>query len=67
MGLLYAILAGGIVLFLCLVFQALLGLRIVKIKGPNHWKVHRYLAFTIIGLAAIHGFIAAGHIVFAWF
>jgi hypothetical protein len=67
MGLLYAIVVAGIVLLLALVFEALMGLRIVKFQGPTHWKVHRYLAFTIIAVGLVHGVFAVGHLIFAWF
>jgi len=67
MGLLYGIVVGGVFLFLALVFQTLMGLRLVKFKGPLHWKVHRYLAFAILAIGLIHGVLAVGHIVYAWF
>jgi hypothetical protein len=67
MGLLYGIVVVGIVLLLALVFEALMGMRVVKFKGPQHWKIHRYLAFTIIAVGLIHGVLAIGHLIFAWF
>jgi hypothetical protein len=67
MGLLYGIIVVGIVLLLTLVFEALMGLRIVKFTGPAHWKIHRYLAFAIIAIGLIHGVLAVGHLIFAWF
>lgn len=67
MDLLYVIIVAGIVLWLALLFEALLGLRIVKLKGPAHWRVHRYIAYLIIAGGLIHGFVAVGHLVFGWF
>lgn len=40
----YTILGLGIAVLLVFVFQTLLGLRIVRFKGPMHWRVHRRLA-----------------------
>jgi hypothetical protein len=67
MNLLYAIILVGIVLLLALVFEALLGMRVVKIKGPAHWRVHRYVALAIIAVGLIHGVLAVGHLVLGWF
>ena len=46
----------GIFLFILIVFQILIGKRIVKI--PFTW--HRVIAIIILTLAFIHGFIAIG-------
>jgi hypothetical protein len=64
---LYMIIGFGIVLWLAIVFQALTGLRIVKFKGPLHWRVHRVIAFLLIVAGPIHGLAAVGHFVFGWF
>ena len=64
---LYLIAIAGIFLFLLLVFEALLGLRVIKFKGRLHSRVHRYVAFTLIAFALIHGFYALGTLVFGWF
>jgi hypothetical protein len=61
------IIIAGIVLWLALVFEALLGLRIVKLKGPLHWRVHRVIALVIIIGGLAHGLTAVGHLVFGWF
>lgn len=50
--------AGGATLFALLVFQVLLGTRKVKIKGPLHWKVHRWVAYTMLVFAAFHALAA---------
>ena len=67
MSLLYWIIIFGVVIWLALAFEILLGLRIVKLKGPMHWKVHRIIALSILGLGLIHAFVAVGSIVFGWF
>ena len=67
MGLLYGIVVVGIVLLLALVFEALMGLRVVTFKGAAHRRIHRYLAFAIIAVGLIHGVLAVGHLIFAWF
>ena len=59
-----AITIVGILLWLALVFQALMGMRIIKLKGPLHWRVHRILAFTIIGVGVMHGAAAIAGFVF---
>lgn len=46
----------GIVLFVLLVFQILVGKRILKV--PFIW--HRVTAIIIVSLALVHGFIAIG-------
>jgi hypothetical protein len=47
-------LAGGAVLFLLTLFQVLLGMRVIKL-GKQHRIVHRWAAFAILGVAAVHG------------
>lgn len=64
---LWAILVAGILLFLTLVFEALLGTRVVALTGRLHWRVHRVIGFTLIGVGLLHGFAALGHFVFGWF
>lgn len=63
----YIIAAGGIFLFLMLVFQTLLGLRKIKFKGALHMKVHKWTAYAMIAFAAFHGTFALGTLVFGWF
>jgi hypothetical protein len=48
----------GVLAFAGLVFQILLGKRIIRFKGRTHMKVHRRLAYAITGVAAVHGFLA---------
>jgi hypothetical protein len=64
---LYLVVVGGITMFLLLVFEVLLGLRIIKFEGRLHSRVHRIVAFTLLGLALAHGFYALGTVVFGWF
>jgi hypothetical protein len=44
----------GILLFLITAFQVLAGMRVIKL-GKVHRQVHRWTAYVIIGLAALHG------------
>lgn len=67
MSLLYWVIIFGIVIWLALAFEILLGLRIIKLKSPLQWKVHRIVALTILGLGLVHGFVAIGSFVFGWF
>jgi DMSO/TMAO reductase YedYZ heme-binding membrane subunit len=64
---LYAIIVFGILLWLAIVFQALTGLRVVRFKGPLHWRVHRTVAYLLIVAGPLHGAFAVGHFVFGWF
>lgn len=52
------IMYGGIVVFLLLVFELLVGLRIIKFKGRTHMKVHKWAAWAIVILAGGHGVLA---------
>jgi hypothetical protein len=63
---LYLVAVAGIVVFLLLVFEALVGLKIIKF-GRTQWKTHKWIAFTVIALALIHGIYALGTVVFGWF
>jgi hypothetical protein len=47
--------AIGVVLLTLLTFQIVLGMRWIKLKGRTHWKVHKWLAWTIFGIAVVHG------------
>lgn len=47
-------LIGGAALFVLTSFQVLLGMRVIKL-GKRHRIVHRWTAFAIVGLAAVHG------------
>ena len=46
----------GFILFVMIVFQVLIGRRIIKL--PFKW--HRIMGYSILVLAAIHGAIGAG-------
>jgi hypothetical protein len=63
----YLLAVIGVFLFLGLVFEVLLGLRKIKFKGALHQKVHRWTAYTLLVLAALHGIYAMGTLVFGWF
>jgi hypothetical protein len=50
----WMVFAGGLALFLMLVFQVLQGRRIIKFKGPLHMKVHKAVATALLVLALLH-------------
>lgn len=52
------LLYGGTAVMLVLVFQMLVGKRIIKFKGRTHQKVHRWAAWVLTAMAAIHGLLA---------
>lgn len=54
----YMLVAGGVTLFLLLVFQVLVGLRKIKFKGKVHLKVHKFGAYAMVALAAFHALAA---------
>jgi hypothetical protein len=64
---LYLVVVLGIVGFLLLVFEVLVGLRVVSFKGSLHTKVHRAIAFALVAWVLVHGVYALGTIVFGWF
>jgi len=64
---LYLVVVLGIVGFLLLVFEVLVGLRVVNFKGSLHTKVHRTIAFALVAWVLVHGVYALGTIVFGWF
>ncbi len=49
---------GGMVVFALVVFQMLVGMRVIKFKGRTHMKVHKWGAWAMAVLAAGHGFLA---------
>ena len=51
-------LIGGATLLALTLFQVLLGLRVFKF-GKRHRVVHRWVAFSILGVAAVHGLLGA--------
>jgi hypothetical protein len=51
------ILTLGLTLYTLLIFQTLVGLRKIKF-GRKTWVYHRYIAYVIIGIATLHGFLA---------
>ncbi len=53
------VVALGILTLTTLVFQMLVGFRKIKFKGRTHLKVHKTVAWVMLGLALIHGFAAA--------
>ena len=57
--------AGGASLFGLLLFQFLVGKRIIKFKGKLHQQVHRGAAWALLLLAPAHG-IFATHTFLGW-
>jgi len=49
---------GGAALFAGLVFQVLMGKRVIRLKGKAHMKVHRLLGYLLLVGAAAHGSLA---------
>lgn len=52
------VIAGGVTIFLLIVFQILVGKRKIKFKGPLHMKVHRWSAYAMVVVAALHAIAA---------
>ena len=59
------VLIGGVFLLLGLLFEFLVGKRIIKFKGKLHQQVHRATAWTLVILAPLHGLLAL-RVFFAW-
>lgn len=49
---------GGVALFAGLVFQVLVGKRVISFKGKTHMKVHRLAGYLLLVGAAAHGSLA---------
>lgn len=52
------LLLGGSVVMLLVIFQMLVGLRVIKFKGRTHMKVHKYGAWLLTVVGAGHGLVA---------
>ncbi len=52
------IVAGGVLLMGLVVFQMLVGLRIIHFKGRMHLKVHKWAAWALCAAALVHGSLA---------
>jgi len=52
---------GGAVLLVLTLFQVLAGMRVIKL-GKKHRVVHRWSAFAILGLGAIHGLLGVVYV-----
>jgi hypothetical protein len=48
----------GVTAFTLLVFQILLGYRKIKFKGKTHLRVHKRVAWALLTVASVHGFLA---------
>lgn len=53
------VIAMGVLTFAALVVQLLIGYRKIKFQGRTHMKVHRAVAWTMLGLAVVHAIVAA--------
>jgi len=53
------VVAMGILTFTVLVVQLLIGYRKIKFQGRTHMKVHKAVAWTVLGLAVVHAIVAA--------
>lgn len=47
-------LAGGLTLLTLLVFQVLVGARVIKFKPTVHFKVHKWTAYAMLVIALGH-------------
>lgn len=61
----YLVPIGGAFLLLLVVFQVLVGRRVIHFKGKLHMQVHRWTAYAVIAIAAGHGLFAT-HTFLAW-
>lgn len=52
------VIAGGLTLLLLLVFQSLVGWRKIRFQPKVHWKVHRWVAVTMLVFAVVHALAA---------
>ena len=52
------IVAGGVFLMSLLVFQMLVGLRVIHFKGRTHMKVHKWGAWALVAIAVVHASLA---------
>ncbi len=52
------VILGGTALLALVVFQILVGKRIIHFKGKLHMKVHRALAWAMLAFAVMHGIAA---------
>jgi len=52
------VILGGSALLALLVFQILVGKRVIHFKGRLHMKVHRAFAWVMLAFAVLHGIAA---------
>jgi len=52
------IIMGAMFLALIVVFQMLVGLRVIHFKGRTHMKVHKWGAWALVAFATVHGSLA---------
>lgn len=61
----YLVPIGGAFLLTILIFQVLVGRRIIHFKGKLQWQVHRWTGYSLIAIAIGHALYAL-HTFFAW-
>lgn len=57
-----ALIAGGVVLALVILFQMLVGMRVIHFKGRTHLKVHKWAAWALVVLAVVHASLAITYV-----
>jgi len=67
MSMLYDVFAAGIVLWLLLVFNVLVGLRVVRFPDRVQASVHRWISFALVAGWLALGVFALGTLVLGWF
>ncbi len=53
-----AVVAGGIALLALVVFQMLVGTRVIRFKGRTHMRVHKWGAWVLTAFALVHASLA---------
>jgi hypothetical protein len=61
----YAVPVVGALIYGVLIFQFLVGRRIIHFAGKRHMQVHRATAWVLLVAAPLHGLLAL-HVFFAW-
>lgn len=61
----YLVPIGGAFLVLLLVFQVLVGKRVIRFKGRLHLQVHTWMGYGLIAVAVGHGLFAT-HTFLGW-
>lgn len=54
----FEVVAGGLTLAVLLVLQVLIGLRKIRFAPRIHLKVHRWIAYAMLAIVAVHATLA---------